>query len=112
MRCVLKTNLGRADYFVMRVLYDSSSGLQPYTILQRSRLSGEVFFKTFNRLVSEGLVIEKNSLLYLSPQGKASFLEGSSKVMSGAKSWREVPTNMRGPKLDQDNFYVPNISIM
>lgn len=112
MRCVLKSNLGRADYFVMRVLYDSSSGLQPYTILQRSRLSGETFFKIFNRLVSEGLVIEKSSLIYLSSDGKAAFLAGSSKVMSGAKNWREVPASMRGRKLEQDEFYIPNISIM
>ena len=109
---MLKSDMGRSEFFVMRVLYDSSSGLQPYTILRRSRLSGEVFFKVFNRLVSGGLVVEKNSLLYLSPKGKAVFLAGSSKVMSGGKSWREVPASMHGRRLDQDDFYVPNINIM
>ena len=96
----------------MRVLHDSSSGLQPFTILQRSRLSGEVFFKVFNRLVSEGLVVDKNSLIYLSAKGKAVFLAGSSKVMSTPRGWRVVPANMLGRKLDKDEFYAPNINIM
>jgi hypothetical protein len=109
---MLKSNLGRADFFVMRVLYDSSSGLQPYTIFQRSKLSGEVFFKVFNRLISEGLVVERKSLLYLSSQGRDVFLAGSSKVMSSDKKWREVPESMRGRKLGIDDFYVPNINIM
>lgn len=100
----------KADFFIMRVLYESSSGLQPYTLLKRSRLSGEVFFKVFSSLVSKSLVYEKNSLIFLSARGREIFLAGSGRVMATAsKPWRKIPEGMLCRKMAPGELYAPNI---
>lgn len=35
----------RADFAILRVLHEASSGLQPYTLLKRSKLSERSFLK-------------------------------------------------------------------
>ncbi|CAN7410301.1 hypothetical protein [Pseudomonas brassicacearum] len=102
----------RADFAILRVLHEASSGLQPYTLLKRSKLSGEVFFKVFSTLVSKQLVIEHNSLISLSTIGRSVFLAGSGRVLPGSKSWRSVPMKMRGRKIEIDELYAPNINLL
>lgn len=105
-------NLLRADFVIMRILHESRSGLQPYTILQRSKLSGAIFFKVFSSLAARKLVAEHDSLIHLTQAGRAVFLAGSGRVLAGAKTWRKVPQKMRGRKLGVDEFYVPNIFLL
>jgi hypothetical protein len=102
----------RADFVIMKVLYESLSGLQPYTILKRSKLSGEIFFKVFSGLAAKKLIVERDSLIHLSSTGREVFLAGSGRVLSGRKNWRQVPSNMKGRKIRVDDFYVPNIYLL
>lgn len=102
-----------ADFFIMRILYESSLGLQPYTLLKRSKLSGEVFFKVFSSLVSKHLIYERNSLIFLSDSGREIFLPSAGRVIGGSeKSWRAVPETMLGYKLSCEDFYIPNIDLL
>lgn len=102
----------RADFVIMKILQESLSGLQPYTILKRSKLSGEIFFKVFSALAAKKLIVEHDSLIHLSPIGREVFLAGSGRVLSGRKSWRQVPDKMKGRKIRTDEFYVPNIYLL
>ena len=102
----------RADFVIMKVLHESLSGLQPYTILKRSKLSGEIFFKVFSALAAKKLIVERDSLIHLSPAGREIFLAGSGRVLSGRKSWRQVPSSMKGRKIRVDDFYVPNVYLL
>ncbi|MCF5030713.1 hypothetical protein [Pseudomonas syringae] len=102
----------RADFVIMKVLQESLSGLQPYTILKRSKLSGEVFFKVFGALAARKLIAEHDSLIHLTPTGREVFLAGSGRVLSGPKTWRQVPSRMKGRKIRVDDFYVPNIYLL
>jgi hypothetical protein len=102
----------RADFAIMRTLYEASSGLQPYTLLKRTKLSGEVFFKVFSSLASKKLVVEHESLIFLSQEGRSVFLAGSGRVLPGSKSWRKVPPEMRCRTTGFDEFYVPNVYLV
>lgn len=105
-------NFLRSEFVIMRILHESRSGLQPYTILQRSKLSGAVFFKVFSSLAMRKLVAEHDSLIHLTQTGRAIFLAGSGRVLSGSKPWRQVPQKMRGRKVGINEFYVPNIFLL
>ncbi|MFW6750720.1 hypothetical protein ACKUG4_08485 [Pseudomonas glycinae] len=107
-----RSNLLRADFVIMRILYESVSGLQPYTILQRSKLSGEIFLKAYSALAAKNLVVDHNSLIYLSELGREVFLAGSGMVLSGKKHWRDVPERMRGRTIAVDSFYIPNVFLL
>ncbi|WP_053932310.1 hypothetical protein [Pseudomonas coronafaciens] len=105
-------SLLRADFVIMKILHESPSGLQPYTILKRSKLSGEIFFKVFSALATKKIISEYDSLIHLTAAGREVFLAGSGRVLSGPKSWRLVPSKMKGRKIRVDDFYVPNIYLM
>lgn len=105
----MKYQIDRSSFFIMRILYESDAGLQPYTLLMRSKLPGDVFLKVFNSLTLRGLVIEKNLLISLSKKGLEVFLADSTNVLSGPKEWRRVPGDMLGRKIDVDEFYTPNV---
>ena len=107
-----KPSMYRADFVIMKTLHESLSGLQPYTILKRSKLSGEMFFKVFSALAAKKLIVERDSLIHLSPAGREIFLAGSGRVLSGRKSWRQVPSSMKGRKIRVDEFYVPNVYLL
>lgn len=107
-----KPSMLRADFVIMKALHESLSGLQPYTILKRSKLSGEIFFKVFSALAAKKFIVERDTLIHLSPAGREVFLAGSGRVLSGRKSWRQVPSNMKGRKIRVDDFYVPNIYLL
>lgn len=98
----------RRDFVVMKALYESAHGLQPYTLLKRSKLSAELFFKVFSSLVSKGLVFEEQSLIFLTADGRSVFMAGSGRVLAGKKEWRKVPSGMCGKIIEPDEFYVPN----
>lgn len=108
----MRSKNDRASFVIMRILHESDAGLQPYTLLMRSKLSGEVFLKVFNSLAARGLVVEKKLLISLTKKGLEVFLADSTKVFSGPKKWREVPIEMLGRKIDVDEFYTPNIFLL
>lgn len=108
----MRSKIDRTSFFLMRILYESDSGLQPYTLLMRSKLSGEVFLKVFNSLTLKGLVVENKLLISLTKKGLDVFLADSTKVLSGPKEWRRVPVEMLGRRIDVDEFYTPNIFLL
>lgn len=108
----MRPNVDRSGLFIMRILYEADSGLQPYTLLKRSKLSGEVFFRKFSELVLKGLLVEKNSLIFLSPAGSAVLITSGNKVSAAPKEWRQVPKNMLGRKVEVGDFYTPNIFLL
>lgn len=109
---MMRSQIDRSSFFIMRILYESDSGLQPYTLLMRSKLSGEIFLKVFKSLTLRGLVVEKNLLISLSKKGLEVFLADSTKILSGPKEWRKVPVEMLGRRIDVDEFYTPNIFLL
>ena len=108
----MRSNIDRASFVMMKILYESDAGLQPYTLLMRSKLRGEVFLKVFNSLVARGLVVEKKLLISLTRKGLEVFLADSTKVLAGPKEWRKVPVEMLGRRIDVDEFYTPNIFLL
>lgn len=105
----MRSQIDRSSFFIMRILYESNTGLQPYTLLMRSKLSGEVFLKVFKSLTLRGLVVEKNLLISLSKKGLEVYLADATRVLSGPKEWRRVPAEMQGRRIGVDEFYTPNV---
>lgn len=104
--------LDRSELAMMRLLYESSDGLTPYTLMQRSKLPGQMFMRIFTRLTARGLLTEKNSLIALSSEGKTEYLDNFVKIIPGSKVWREIPQKMKGRKIPLDDLYAPNINLM
>lgn len=108
----MRSKIDTASFVVMRILYESDAGLQPYTLLMRSKLSGEVFLKVFNSLAVRGLVVEKKLSISLTRKGLEMFVADSTKVLSGPKEWRRIPVEMQGRRIEVDEFYTPNIFLL
>lgn len=96
---------------LLRILFNSSKGLDSYTFFKRAQLSFSEFTKVLFSLIEHGFVIEKKDEFYvLSIKGEQEALTQTLKRTN--KEWRQVPKRFVGSKIQPNEFYIPSVSLL
>lgn len=108
MNIIQKTN-----NLILKSLFSSSNGkLDSYSIFKKIKISFPEFTKSLKQLENEGYITIDGILIAITITGREHLLKDNNASTLTVKSWREVPKDMLGHKLDINYKYVPSIRLL
>lgn len=99
------------SFRVLVLLFKSNTALTAFTVYRRLRLTYSQFNKSVSELSHMQLVEISDNRISISKHGKDILIQQkSSYIFTGAKTWRNIPDNFIGNKIEPNDFYVPALS--
>jgi hypothetical protein len=98
---------------IIKDLYHSIAGLNPYTFYRRYKISPDVLIKILNDLEEQNLVIYDQIKIRLTTLGRHWVIKNRyNQLYSAEKPWRKPPISDLAPKLSINKPYIPRLSLL
>lgn len=105
-------NLRKNEHLLLSIIFKANKKIDSFTLFKRSRMNFPSFSRKISLLVEKELITEDGDKIVLTKNGiKITSLYKTSYTTTGAE-WRKVPIEIKGRKLDKNEFYIPSTRLL
>jgi len=94
---------------ILKVLFTSSNGLYPHSILQKTKIPPSILLINLSELVNNKLIEQKKDKIFITNEGK-NLIYFSKYSERAKKPWLKIPSEFEIDSKYRLKYYVPSVS--